>query len=140
MLRRPGVCAPMTKSFHILAVASATLLSLSGCQQKAPDVVGGVQPDAVAIAAANKAPVTLPPAILSTKTYRCKDKSAIQVNFLADNVTANVRPAEAATTAPTTLTAPAAGEPFVAEGYSLSSNSDTMTYTAPGRPSQECKA
>lgn len=130
----------MTKTFHIIAVASATFLSLSGCQQKEPDVIGGVQPDAVAIEAANKAPVTLPPAILSTKTYRCKDKSAVQVNFLADNLTANVRPADQTTAAPTTLTAPAAGEPFVAEGYSLSSNSDTMTYAAPGRPSQQCKA
>ena len=38
----------MTKAAPLFAVAAATLLTLSACEQKAPEVVGGAAPDAVA--------------------------------------------------------------------------------------------
>ena len=130
----------MTKSPLPFAVAAATFLSLAGCQQQEPEVVGGPQPDAVAKEADSRPPAQLPPPIRETKNYRCADTSAIQVNFLADDLTANVRPADNVTAPPTVLTAPAAGEAFVAEGYSLSGSGDTVNYAAPGKPSQSCKA
>jgi hypothetical protein len=39
------------------------------------------------------------------------------------------------------LTAPAAGEPIVAEGgYALKGTGSAVTLTRPGKPAQECKA
>lgn len=130
----------MKKNSLLIAVASATLLSLAACGQSEPEVVGGAQPDAVATEAANRPPVELPPAIKATKNYRCRDTSVIQVNFLADDLTANFRPGDQPTAPPVVLKAPAAGEAFVAEGYSLSGNGDTVDFAAPGKPSQSCKA
>ena len=130
----------MTKPMLSAAVAAATLFTLAACQQPAPQNVGGAQPDAVAREAASRPPVELPPAIKETKTYRCRDTSVIQVNFLADDLTANVRPGDQPTAAATVLKAPAAGEAFVAEGYSLSGSGDTVNYATPTVPSQPCKA
>lgn len=134
----------MTRSSPIkAAVAAATLFTLAACQQKAPEVVGGPQPDAVTIAAKNKAPVKLPPAIASSKTYRCKDNSIFYANFLTDGLTANVRDKEEEPPS-VTLVAPAAGEAFVGvppagEGFKLSGSGATVTYTSPDSGTQTCK-
>ena len=52
----------MKNQTRILAVAAATL-SLAACGPKEPEVVGGAAKDAVAVEAANRPPVALPPAI-----------------------------------------------------------------------------
>jgi len=134
----------MTKPSHLLAVAAATFLTLAGCGQSEPEIVGGAAPDATSIAAANKAPVELPPAIASSKTYRCKDKSVFYVNFLTDGLTANVRDKEEEPPA-VTLKAPAAGEPFVGvppsgDGFALTGTGNEVTYTSPDSGTQVCKA
>lgn len=136
----------MTKPSHLLAVAAAaaTFLTLAGCDQPEPEVVGGATPDAISIAAANKAPVELPPAIASSKTYRCKDRSVVYVNFLTDGLTANVRDKEEEPPA-VTLKAPASGEPFVGvppsgDGFALTGTGDEVTYTSPDSGTQVCKA
>lgn len=126
------------------AVAFATLFTLSACEQKSPDLVGGATPDATATEAANSAPVELPPAIASSKTYRCKDNSLFYANFLTDGMTANVRDKEEEPPA-VTLKAPAAGEPFVGvppsgDGFKLIGSGDTVTYTSPDSGTQVCKA
>lgn len=126
------------------AVAFAILVTLSACEQKAPEVVGGPQPDATAIAAKNKAPVTLPAAIASSKAYRCKDKSVVYANFLTDGTSANVRDREEDPPS-VNLTAPAAGEPFIGvppqgEGFKLVGSGDQVTYTSPKSGTQVCKA
>lgn len=134
----------MTKHPRITAVALATLITLSACEKKAPEVVGGATPDATTIAAANSAPVTLPPAIASSKTYRCKDQSVVYVNFLTDGMTANVRDKEEEPPA-VTLKAPAAGEPFVGvlpagEGFKMIGSGGQVTYTSPDSGTQVCKS
>lgn len=134
----------MTRAIHsTAAVAIATLLTLSACEQKEPEVVGGPAPDATSIAAANQAPVTLPPAIASSKTYRCKDNSVVYANFMTDGTTANIRDKEEDPPR-TTLIAPAAGQPFVGSGegagFALSGSGDTVTYTSPEGGTQSCKA
>jgi hypothetical protein len=134
----------MTKPSPLFAVAAATLFTLAACGQSEPDVVGGAAPDATSIAAKNKAPVELPPAIASSKTFRCKDKSVVYVNFLTDGLTANVRDKEEEPPA-VTLKAPAAGEPFVGvpptgDGFKLVGSGDEVTYTSPDSGTQVCKA
>ncbi len=85
----------------------------------------------------NAATVEAPPMIQASRTYRCKDNSLLYADFYT-NDTAVVR---AAKDGPgTTLTAPAAGQPYVAEGYSLSANAAQISYTAPGKGAQSCKA
>ena len=75
--------------------------------------------------------------IQASRTYRCKDNSLLYADFYT-NDTVQVR---AAKDQPgTTLTAPAAGQPYTAEGYSLSANEAQISYTAPGKGAQSCKA
>ncbi len=135
----------MTRFTHIKsAVAFATLITLSACGQKEPDIVGGPQDDAVTVAARNAAPVALPPAIASSKTYRCKDNSLFYANFLTDGVSANVRDKEESPPS-VNLTAPTAGEPYIGvgpagEGFKLVGSGDEVTYTSPKSGTQVCKA
>lgn len=126
----------MHKNFSLFAAASAALLSLSACNSEPETITAGpVDPQAEAL---NKAaPVELPPAIQSTRTYRCKDNSLLYAEFLTNN-TARIRAEQG--DQPTVLTAPATGEAYVAEGYSLSGNGDTVDYTAPGKGAQSCRA
>jgi len=135
----------MTRPTRIPAtVAFAALIALSACEQKAPEVVGGPVPDETSIAAANQAPVALPPSIASSKVYRCKDKSVVYTNFMTDNLTVTVRDKEEDPPR-VTLVAPAAGEPFIGtaplgEGFKLVGNGDEVTYTSPKSGTQVCKA
>lgn len=134
----------MIRTLPPAAVALATVLILSACGQSDPEVVGGPAPDATSIAAKAKAPVSLPPAIASSKTYRCKDNSVFYANFMTDNVTANVRDKEEEPPV-VTLKAAAPGEAYVGvpptgEGFKLSGNGATVTYTSPDSGTQSCKA
>lgn len=120
----------------LLAAASLTLLS--ACGKSEPEVVGGPA-DPMATQLANAAPVTLPPSVKQSRTYRCKDSSLIFVDFLSDDKTANLRTEK--TGAPTKLVAAEAGGALKAEGgYEVSGSGTTITATLPGKGSQSCKA
>jgi hypothetical protein len=127
----------MQKTHRLLAAASiAALFSLSACQEpKTITANEANDPQAADLAKAPK--VELPPTIVSTRTYRCKDNSLLYAEFLSNN-TARVRSEQGGT--PTTLTAADADTPYTAEGYSLSANATQVTYAAPGKGSQSCKA
>ena len=116
-------------------VVVATLLTLSACQQET--IVAGRKDDmAEELAKAPK--VVLPPSIKSTKSYRCKDGSLIYVDLFQGDKMANLRNAD---TGPATkLEAPEAGQPMVAEGYSMTVSGNSLTVTQPGKGSQTCKA
>ena len=116
-------------------VVVATLLTLSACQQET--IVAGRKDDmAEELAKAPK--VVLPPSIKSTKSYRCKDGSLIYVDLFQGDKMANLRSAD---TGPATkLEAPEAGQPMVAEGYSMTVSGNSLTVTQPGKGSQTCKA
>ena len=109
-----------------LVVAAA----LAGCNKSEPV-------DNAANAVVNE-PLVLPPSIVASKAYRCKDNSLAYVDFLSDNKTATVRDARDGT--PTALTMAEPGQPFIAEGYSLtgSATDANITLTRPGKGSQSC--
>ncbi len=116
-------------------VACATLLALSACKQQT--IVGGRKDDmADELAAAPK--VVLPPAVKSTKAYRCKDGSLAYVDLFQGDKMANVRTTKDGTA--TKLEALEAGQPMVAEGYSLTVSGESITLMQPGKGSQSCKA
>ncbi len=122
----------------VFAAASvAASLSLAACSNE-PEVVDP-NPDPQAAELAKAPPVTLPPAIRESKTYRCKDNSLVYVTYLADDVTAMVRDKQEEPPV-ATLKAPAAGQPFVSEGFSLSVDGNSITYNSPDKGTQTCKA
>ena len=130
----------MIRKLSLIAVGA---IALGACNSE-PEVVGG-QPDPMARELANAAPVELPPAIAASKTYRCKDNSLVQIDWLSQDKGAYVhgdgqaqthlKPAE-----------PVEGQPastdLVAEGgFVLNGNAtaSTVTLTLPGKDAQVCK-
>ena len=120
--------------------AVAALLVLAACNSKpaSPEVID-TNPDPMANTLANAAPVVLPPAIKSEQTLRCKDNSLLYVTFFEGNKLAFVRTEKAG--AINRLTAPAAGEPLVADGgWKMTGTPSLITITQPGKGSQTCKS
>ena len=125
----------MTRTFCIIAIGAAA--ALAGCDNSDHTIVGGPGADEAPL---NNVGVELPPSIAASKIYRCKDNSVVYIDWLSDNKTANFR---ADKNAPATqLKAPEAGQPMVAEGYSLtgSASAPTVTLERPEKGSQSCKA
>ncbi len=117
------------------AAAIAVLFVLSACQKET--VIAGRKDDmAEELAKAPK--VVLPPALKSTKAYRCKDGSLAYVDLFQGDKMANVRSTESGPA--TKLEAAEAGQPMTAEGYSLAVAGNTITLSQPGKGSQTCKA
>jgi hypothetical protein len=121
-----------------LALALTAAAALAGCNQEDHNIVAGGPADPMGNQA--NADVVLPPAIAHSKIYRCKDNSVVYIDWLADNKSANLRTDR--TGPATALAAPEAGQPMVAEGYSLTGTGEgsTVTLSRPGKGSQSCKA
>jgi hypothetical protein len=123
-------------STKIIAAASiAASLVLAACSNE-PEVVD-TNPDPMKEELAKAGPVEAPPMIQASRTYRCKDNSLVYVDFYTNN-TAQYRTEKGGQA--TTLTAAAAGQPYTAEGYSVSANAAQIELTAPGKGSMSCKA
>jgi hypothetical protein len=134
--------SPMKTRFAFFALA-ASALALAACNNpKADDAATAAQ---AANEAASVAPVTLPPAVVASKTYRCRDTSVVYVDFLsntgdlAGSMNANIRTDNVAGTA-TQLTKADAEAPYTAEGFSVSGSGDSVTIEVPGKNAQLCKA
>ena len=127
----------MQNTRFLAAASIAALLALAACSNE-PEVVD-TNPDPQAAELAKAAPVTLPPAIKESKTYRCKDNSLVYITYLTDNTTAMVRDKQEEPPV-ATLKAPAPGQPFVSEGFSLTVNGNSITYHSPDAGNQTCKA
>jgi hypothetical protein len=126
----------MMKSPILLAAPLSLLLALGACEQKTIDPNADDRADAANVANA-AASIPPPPMIQASRTYRCKDNSLLYADFYTnDTVQVRAKKDEPGTT----LTASAAGQPYTAEGYSLSANSEQISYTAPGKGAQSCKA
>ena len=127
----------MTKTLTIALLAAA---ALAGCNKTATDANNVANADANAAANEANVAATMPPAIVSSKIYRCKDNSVAYVDWLAGDLTADVRSEQAGT--PTRLTAEAAGGALKADGYSLIGlpTAKVVTLTRPGKGEQACKA
>jgi hypothetical protein len=123
--------------FPLTAAPLALLVMLSACSSEPENLTAADNdPDAAQVAAAP--PVELPPMLTGSRTYRCKDNSLVYIDFFNNNTA--VYKTEKEATSGTTLTAEGADKPYVAEGYSVSGNSENISLTAPGKGSTSCKA
>jgi hypothetical protein len=104
----------------LAAAASAALLTLAGCNN---------QPEVVNSTIDRNPPPPLagppPPSQTASKAYRCSDNALFYVDFYSDN-SATVR-LGSRQAAPVRAVAPAAGQPYAAEGTSVSGSGDTVT-------------
>ena len=131
----------MIRKVTLIAVG---LLALTACERET--IVAGEQPDPMARELANAAPVELPPAIAASKTYRCKDNSLVQIDWLSNDKGAYVhgnghaqthlKPAEPVEGQPASTDLTAEGG-FVLKGNASAS---TVTLALPGKAAQACKA
>ena len=126
----------MTKTLTLALLAAA---ALAGCNKNNADANNSANAEANAAETANIA-ATMPPAIVSSKIYRCKDNSVAYIDWLAGDTTADLRTEQGGT--PTRLTADSAGGALKADGYSLIGlpTAKTVTLTRPGKGEQACKA
>jgi hypothetical protein len=124
------------------AAAIASILLISACsgseQSPAPAPTEPSADAAMAEEAPANAAVTLPPSLLASRTFRCKDNSLVYVDFFSDNVSADLRTDKSAPA--TKLTAPAAGEAYTGGGFTVSGSGEQVNITQPGKDSQSCKA
>jgi hypothetical protein len=81
--------------------------------------------------------VELPPSVQSSKVYRCRDNSLAYVDYLTDEITAQLR--DSKHDVPVTLIAAAPGEPFVGRGYTLARNGETIELTRPTYEPTSCR-
>ena len=128
-----------------LILTTLSVLALAACNSEPETIVAGERPDPMADELANAAPVELPPAIASSKTYRCKDNSLVQIDWLAQDKGAYVH-GEGRTQTHLKQAPPVEGQPastdLTAEGgYVLKGNAtaSTVTLTVPGKPAQACR-
>lgn len=122
-----------------LFAAAAALLSLAACNQDKPEELSSTAPDPMASQLANAAPIELPPAIAASKSMRCGDNSLVFVDFFQGDKMVIVRTVKGGPA--TTLKAPNAGEPYVAEGgFKLTGNAKTATVVTPNEGTRTCHA
>ena len=119
-----------------LTFVIAASAALAGCNEDHTIRAGAPEGEETT----NAAQVELPPSIIASKIYRCKDNSVVYIDWLSDNRSANVRTAQNG--AATHVMAPEPGQPMVAEGYSLTgaATDSSVTLTRPGSGAQSCKA
>ena len=119
----------MTRTLTIAPLIAA--LALAGCE--AETVV--LNPDGTPANEAQEAAVEnvqLPPAIVGSGKYRCKDNSLISVDWLSDGTanSARVKPEGGTAIA---LTQAEAGGPYTAEGASLAGEPNAQSVTFNGQ-------
>jgi len=126
----------MTKTLITLTLVAAA--ALAGCDQSDHTINANAPDDTQVNTSA--APVVMPPAIVASKIYRCKDNSVVYIDWLAGDMSADIRTEQGG--AATVLTADAAGGALKAEGFSLIGlpTAKTVTLTRPGKGEQACKA
>lgn len=111
--------------------AFAAALALAACDSKPANTTEA----AGANIATPVVKLELPPAVKSSKQYRCKDDSVVAVNMFEGDLTANIKDESGPTMM---LKAEEAGKPLVAEGVELVVKGDAITLTRPGHPKQDC--
>jgi len=116
-----------------IAAALAAAVLATACDRKPTVIDPNVKaPEAPAT------PVAMPPAITSSKSYRCGDNSLVDVVLFADNKSATIKTETAGQ--PVRLTSDEAGKPMVADGYSVTVVGEAVEVVVPGKKSQTCTA
>ncbi len=124
----------MTRTPLLITLAAAA--ALAGCNKENHTIVAGGDPGDNAAA-----PVALPPSVASSKVYRCADNKIVYVDWLSDNMSANIRTEQGGS--PTQLTTAEAGKPMTAAGgYSIEGTPSAASakIEVPGHAAQSCKA
>ena len=140
-LGRLGEALRAMKTLPLVASAAIALMSLSACnQQKEPEVLDGRAPDPNKDKVANAAPVELPPSIAASVTFRCQPgNSLVYVEFYNGDKQVVLRTVKDGP--PKMLKAPAAGEPYVADGgFKITGNAKSASVTTPDLGTKSCKA
>ena len=126
----------MTRKTLLALVAAA---ALAGCNSNDHTITAGPDTGDNGANSAANTQVTLPPPIAATKLYRCADNSVVQIDWLADNKTANVRMGENAPA--TQVTAPETGKPMTAaDGMAVSgaASGSSITVKLPSGGTKTC--
>ncbi len=126
----------MKKLTPIRIAAPLTLLALVSACNSQPETLGGNQ-DASANQTAGAPPVALPPMVLTSHIYRCKDNSLAKVEFMSDK-TAMYYEGDSKTG--TKLAQAPEGGAYKADGYSVSGPDAEISLTAPGKGTTSCKS
>lgn len=121
----------MTRTFTLFALVAAA--ALAGCDNSDHTIEAGGPHDPMANAA-TPADIKLPPAIVASHKYRCKDNSVIQIDWLSDGTANSAR--VTAGSATTSLAQVEAEGPYTAEGASLTGDPQAKSVTYGG---QSCK-
>ena len=117
----------MTRTLTLLAFAAA---ALAGCNNEDHTIVqGGAEENTVV-----NTDIKLPPAIVASHKYRCKDNSLIQIDWLSDGTANSARVTAGGAT--TNLAQAEAGGAYTAEGASLTGDPQAQSVTYKG---QSCK-
>ena len=129
----------MIRKFSVIVLAAA---AVAACNNE--PIVGGEPPDPMKDQLANAAPVELPPAIVASKTYRCKDNSLVTIDWLQDGKGAYVHGEGTAQThvkpAESVEGKPASAELVAEGGYALSgeASASSITITLPDKGKRVC--
>lgn len=126
----------MTMKHSLPLAAMAALLALAGCGGETSTTVDTANDaESAELNTANVA-TPMPLMIKAQKIYRCKDNSVAYVDFMTDDMTANLRTEKDGKA--NVLKAAAAGEVFEADGVKLAGNGEEVTITLPGKGAQSC--
>ena len=121
----------MTRTITILAVAAAAFVA--GCDNSDHTIVAGpASNDPMANAVENLQNVELPPAIVASHAYRCKDNSLVYLDWLSND---SARVKASRNEVGTTVTKGADGS-YTGEGQSVTGSAADETITING---QSCK-
>ena len=137
-LTETAVAAKPVSMTRLTMLTLAAAAALAGCNNDDHTIVAGGPDDPMANQA-NAAPIELPPSILASKIYRCKDNSIVYIDWLSDNKSANVRTERNG--AATHVAGAEPGQPMTAEGGASLTGEATATsvsLTLPGKAGQTC--
>ncbi len=122
----------MNRTLTLIALVSAA--ALAGCNGEDQTIVAGGPDDPMANVS-NNADVKLPPAIVASHKYRCKDNAVVSIDWLSDGTQNSARVTPEGGTA-VTLTQAEANGPYAGEGGSLTGDPQAQNVTFGG---QSCK-
>jgi len=113
-------------------IAFAAAAALAGCNNQTQAETEAANEAAHEAANAN---VKLPPAIVASHKYRCKDNSLVSIDWMSDGTSNSARVKPEGGTG-VTLAQAEAGGPYAAEGASLTGDPQAQSITFKG---QSCK-
>ena len=122
-------------TFSLLA-AGLAVFGLAGCDYQGQRITA-VDEDPQAAVLAERAPVTLPPAIASSVTYRCADSRLIYVDYFTDD-RAMVRVNDEG--APVILAGQGDRRSYSGSGYALDREANDIRFTSPDVGTGLCRS